>query len=162
MAKCSECGFLAWRETKTRELHEVEHGCRETCVFTIPDLIHKFEPQPICFVHACDIRDELRKTTDARSVLARERSCDKFVKWNPGIMPKEHAEMMLRKQQLEWQSAESEKARAFEREQKERDRQEIERRHRESITSNRLAVFISTIISLTSLAASLYMNFHKK
>lgn len=70
--------------------------------------------------------------------------------------------MMLRKQQLEWQSAESEKARAFEREQKERDRQEIERRHRESITSNRLAVFISTIISLTSLAASLYMNFHKK
>jgi flagellar motility protein MotE (MotC chaperone) len=107
--KCAECGFLSMRGEKT--LEEVELRFRSGV--GSPDL------EPLCFVLAFNLGDELRNaknalppsnspTTGARTeksmkddrdanlgVITKDRPCLSFVKWVQGFSPKEHKEMVF-------------------------------------------------------------------
>jgi len=121
--KCGECGFIAVRVLKTRELIETEDRIR--CDGKISGV---YEYLPICFTNGIDVKEEieiLRKsandepTQDAiggfispnwakhiEVLLNMERECSSFTKWWQGFTPKEHKEMIDREAMLEWQRKE--------------------------------------------------------
>jgi hypothetical protein len=120
MAKCSECGYLAVRNTKTRELVETEQSIRDTGVIEVvyDDTTRRFheigsgypryEP-PLCFVGFIDLWSESgdyghASTETIKSAIDTERECNKFAKWQPGFTPKEHWEMIDREARLKWQA----------------------------------------------------------
>lgn len=116
MAKCSECGFLAVRNTKTRELVETEQNIRDTGEIEIvfDDTTRRFHEigsgypmyeLPLCFVGACDLRPEFgenHKAIEIKSAISGERKCNSFIKWQQGFTPKEHREMIDREKQRKW------------------------------------------------------------
>lgn len=122
MVKCSECGFIAARTWKTRELVEIEEEKR--CSGKIGDELSKFEPSPVCFINSFDIKEEveiLRKAAHdepsqdsiggyisphweiyVKAVLNIERKCKSFRRWQQGFTPKEHKEMVDRDKERRW------------------------------------------------------------
>jgi len=117
MAKCSECGFLAVRNTKSRQLEETEQDIRETGVierlFDDSERVHeigsgypRYEP-PLCFIGAIDLRTETGKYGEGtqeriKSAINEERECGSFTQWQQGFTPKEHREMIDRKWEKKW------------------------------------------------------------
>lgn len=91
--KCQDCGFLAWRNNHTRELAEVELSYRQSGTFECSNVQRLFEPNPVCFCLAFDIRNEVSSKTSVLDVISRERNCHGFVSWQHGMTPKEHLEM---------------------------------------------------------------------
>jgi len=120
MAKCVECGFLAVRNIETRSLEEVEFESRRS-----GDFAGRYYYIPICFAMVADYGEELKqlrnlpenatrqneigeeiwpKWEDLRkTVFSKERKCESFTRWQQGFTPKEHMEMINRKEMLEWQ-----------------------------------------------------------
>jgi hypothetical protein len=118
--KCADCGYLATRNQKTRQLNEVErndnghinfvwygHGLRG---YAEGNPIYD---NPICFARAATLWDEYRlepmdpgidnnEQNRIRHVLENERDCKSFTKWLQGFTPKEHREMIDRKRERIW------------------------------------------------------------
>jgi hypothetical protein len=114
MVKCSDCGFLAVRDMRSRQLVEMEQGYR--IKGQSPQVID-FSPhfniydEPRCFVRAFDLREEVKKDTrqcslqeKILSVINCNRNCKSFTKWHQGFTPKEHQEMIDRESMLKRQA----------------------------------------------------------
>ncbi len=139
MAKCETCGFLALRRKSDDALVEANDNYRKTgYTGHYPDLTHPLHLLPLCFARACNLQAELgwgtfsesqahsafdAQTTAAAfgypnqvlSVLGNDRpQCEgKWVHWEQGFTPKEHREMLDRKEMLKWQKEREESDRAF-------------------------------------------------
>ena len=125
MAKCYDCGFLAVRNEKTRELVEMELGYRNTgeCPREIDSVKHPniygYE-YPLCFKLAYNLGEEMKNLTGSpgekiRPVIQRDRACEPFAKWRQGFTPKEHQEMLDREKLMEWQKEREEDDRKWHR-----------------------------------------------
>ena len=139
MAKCVDCGFLALRlihpdsaETAYPAvvgLAEADQGFRSTG--KIPRIappptrgvLHGtrqvYADRPVCFVQADDY------STDGDGILAllqRDRSCEPAnTPWHQGFSPKEHQEMLDRKELLEWQERREDKDKIWRSDERTRD-----------------------------------------
>lgn len=126
MVKCAECGFLAVRNVDSRELEEAEESFREKGTGPLakqyegnPHLRH--EKQPQCFAMVHSLRDDFKKPIEqkipengrVKQVILKERECGEFTKWQQGSTPKEHREMLDRKQWLDWQAGREKDDRNF-------------------------------------------------
>lgn len=116
MVKCVNCGFLAARNMDTRELEELDGTFRE---YGRPPLRriggrNQYKGQydiPLCFVQAVNFYSEVESMGklsepqyEVKSLIEQDRQCDSFVKWQQGFTPKEHREMLDRKEMLKWQA----------------------------------------------------------
>ncbi len=105
--QCAECGFLAVRHTKTHELVEPDKGYR-LCGL-IPHKI--WEIHPICFVGAFNlgieeffaIKGGESELNSVIEVTNKGRKCESFTEWQLGSTPKEHKEMLDRREWVKWQ-----------------------------------------------------------
>jgi hypothetical protein len=113
--KCADCGFLAVRNIYSRGLEEAEKtfrdtGAQPTTVTHNTDgtliIIGSYEDEPLCFMQACNLKKEFYKPLNSSVpiVLHEDRECDEFTEWQQGSSPKEHREMMDRKEMLKWQA----------------------------------------------------------
>lgn len=124
MVKCADCGFLAMRNTETRELEEIDHVIRssgqlpiwrvpsvEVTYYGTPDSrgsSKKCECQAVCFLAAHDLRKEI-ESLDVRNdrqgahltVFNAERQCRHHTRYMQGFAPKEHAQLFLLDKQRE-------------------------------------------------------------
>jgi hypothetical protein len=124
--KCADCRFLAVRKCETREIVDAEDLLRQKGELPIVPgrNYYPYEDNPICFVRAFDLRDEIGVSPNVRlrlDVVQRERDCGKFTDWQQGFSPKEHLEMLIEEAtrrreerrdelQREWQGKETDKA----------------------------------------------------
>jgi hypothetical protein len=109
MVKCSNCGFLASRNVKTRQLEETELEIRQTgsevMVVNTGKVWGIYEP-PICFARSQGYTAYSLSPSDTfrdkvKEEIQKERECEYFTKWQQGFTPKEHSEMLDRQRQLE-------------------------------------------------------------
>lgn len=141
---CADCGFLALRDLDTRELVEAEKKTRKTgdrgAPFDVSNYLHgtspsreterRFEFEPICFAAAYDLEGEFNCAAHGDSsmidafqkVIIDSRQCESFVKWQQGYSPKEHREMVLERERLEWQARQESEMREFQAKQAELNR----------------------------------------
>jgi cation transport ATPase len=134
MVKCVDCGFLAARNIKTRDLEEVEQLFRDigspVWIGTKEDPkgVPVHERMPLCFMRAYDLILEMEQAqehpinrainaAEVQSVIGRDRNCAYFRRWLQGVSPKEHREMMDREKMLEWQAGREEADRKWREEQ---------------------------------------------
>ena len=115
MIKCADCGFLAVRNLRTRQLEEAEKEYRDRAYISLTGEEGKLHPRleslPLCFVASYDLQDEIRnkspkKEVDSRNIIAvvnADRDCDKSTKWLLGFTPKEHQDILDRQEILKWQ-----------------------------------------------------------
>ena len=120
MVKCSECGFLAARNTNTRGLDETEREFREKGIFPLVlDQLGRnqhagWETIPVCFTRSCDIRGLVRKFGGKDSekyiavhfIINDDRKCKQFTEWTQGLTPREHQEMTIKDRERKWHIAE--------------------------------------------------------
>lgn len=125
MVKCSECGFLTLREAFTGQLDEVDADFRKTgnpprrrSVKQIRGIAISAERTPyihipICFANATNFRNEIGELPKGYAEytaalvlpeIVKERQCSEFMEWQQGFTPKEHREMLDRKEFRDWQS----------------------------------------------------------
>lgn len=103
---CESCGFLAIRHKQTRELREVEAEMRER--WSAPGFEH-YNKYPVCFRRAAKLKDEAYKhkvpwQEQIKLVITGKRPCAHQTDWEQGFTPKEHQEVINRKQLrlMEW------------------------------------------------------------
>lgn len=101
MPKCAECGFLATRMLDSRQLCEAEIDTRTTGKVPVGSQGKAvYVMWPLCFRTAFDLREECMAdsqpgtTSGLSRVLQLERNCPEFTKWNSGLSPREHLEML--------------------------------------------------------------------
>ena len=117
MVKCADCGYLAVRGIMNGELLEADGKFRESGEVLFINTYGnqsrpKYEQQPICFARAENLIDEFEKetgkqnnTVSAKNVIVKDRNCTRgYTDWQQGFTPKEHREMLDRKQLLKWQA----------------------------------------------------------
>jgi hypothetical protein len=119
--KCVKCGFLAARNSETRQLDEVERNDEGGIDFVYVQYgtgnyregIPLYD-NPICFARAATLLSEYTSQTmetgpenteqnRIKRVLERERDCKSFIKWEQGRTPKEHQDMLNEQRKLEYQ-----------------------------------------------------------
>lgn len=122
MVKCVDCGFLALRNSRARELDEAEDLYRRTGDVTLDGDYLRHERLPICFARTWNLRDEFHKhiaeeydvvdrerwlrspqPEHTLAIINKERRCSGFVEWQQGFTPKEHREILDRQEQRDWQ-----------------------------------------------------------
>lgn len=121
MVKCANCGFLALRKFEVEGLLEADANYRETGERKPVEAPHW--NVPICFMRAADLRGEREhpprmgvviyeedpykgwpsEGEQNLAVITQERVCDSFTEWQQGFTPKEHREIMDRREWREWQ-----------------------------------------------------------
>ena len=104
MAKCSECGFFAFRNITTRELVEVDERFREEGFTPISNGIYPWENVPICSAGAVHLQQALRTYleknppgpgyisqsltewgfAEVQEFSKKERACDESTVYLPG------------------------------------------------------------------------------
>lgn len=161
--KCADCGLLAWRVIETRVIAEVEMEFRETANFSGATVRDKHEPMPLCSAHAANLREAIQIAGETPlpehvlRVIQQNRECDAFIEWMPGLTPREHMEVVFRKEQRAFEKEMREEQRAFEKslrdEQSSRndakDRQQAERDHCRDATQfkyNIIAQIVSPLV----------------
>lgn len=113
MVMCHECGFLAVRHEKSRELVEMELDYRNTGEAP-REIDSPKHPNiygygfPLCFKQAYSIGDEMKNEKGSlgekiRSVIQRDRVCEYFTVWRQGFTPREHQEMLDRERMKGWE-----------------------------------------------------------
>ena len=126
-ARCVDCGYLAVRDFKSRELVEVESGMRETGVQPhVPLYDHKiYEPPPLCSAGVHNIHRELGsdQADNFLRVILTARTCDQFTTWRQGYSPREHRDMDILEKQKEDQRQRDESDRLWREKQAEQERQ---------------------------------------
>jgi hypothetical protein len=110
--RCINCGFLAKRvlldqrrRAITPSYHEVgwdgrEEGYVWECVQD--PFVGPVGAEPFCFTHAADLIPEIgsargelgNELKAAQKVFAKDRHCNSWYRYNPGLSPKEHFEQM--------------------------------------------------------------------
>jgi len=123
LVKCADCGFLAVRKKVTRELVDAESTTREIGALDG----ERYDPYPICFVREIGIQREVGGNLTAdriKAVLLLERDCKSSTKWQQGLTPKEHYEMIANTRVAEIQAQQARDDRAFQ-----ADQARIGRRH---------------------------------
>ena len=102
MPKCSECGYLALRNSSMYRLEEADSDFRKTG--KLPN--NHFASRPICFVRS----DGFPQFTDSHpptieTAVNATNQCDCPTEWVQGHSPKEHFEMMQSNAMLQMQQA---------------------------------------------------------
>jgi len=111
MVKCADCGLLGVREKSSGTIAEVtEDGRkngREPAVMINENRIGPF----LC----CAQLEQFpwTKPGDTKSLLDRERNCNRFVAWQTGFLPKEHVQMDLIERQELWHERQRKSDRQF-------------------------------------------------
>lgn len=119
MVRCADCGFLAARNLRTRQLDEVEALTRESGMHaeahtgdatlaygqTIPIHSYLHDAVLLCFARKYNLASEVQPGhTGAAAamfpVIRKERECDAFTDWKQGFTPREHREMLDRDRML--------------------------------------------------------------
>jgi hypothetical protein len=99
--RCISCGFLAKRPSAQRvmppDYYEVslEERQQGQMFLHIPDTFTgQISTDPACLRRAADLAQEMSGTTNtaAATVLGKDRHCDKWHAYTPGLNPKEHLE----------------------------------------------------------------------
>lgn len=128
MVKCSECGFLAVRNTKTRTLVEAEFDYRQTGEQPKAPLEYVsrkfYSDYPSCFVLAVQLKCEIGESCHSSKIcqaIKLDRDCEKFTPWLQGFSPKEHKEMLHEKQLLEWKANREDADRVWQEKQTKKD-----------------------------------------
>lgn len=103
---CRDCGYLALRNFRTRELMEAESGVRDN--WKLPHTEEGFgsaahrKPiyvfKPLCFMMEEQFFNAVDKCADSNpepilAVLAQDRECQNYTAWKQGWTPREHWEM---------------------------------------------------------------------
>ena len=128
MVKCTECGFLAYRNLEDRSLVEAEKQFREAGFPPQPDhpvqgsisdgmtMSHGggFGATPLCFANAANLPAEADTTEydgehpsishnvqPTLKVITMERECTAFTAWQQGFTPKEHRDMLDRQRSID-------------------------------------------------------------
>ena len=162
LVRCAECGLLAMRDFKTRELCETENSVRDRGEMPpgIPGSQHKrFDDSPICVARKVDFQELMSNTGAAKvaeqiySVCNSERECDRFLRWQPGMTPKEHLQMDMIERQREWQKSVDERDRQWRKEDRDDDRTKTDSAIRSAWIMN-----VSVGI-ITSIAAAVLANY---
>jgi hypothetical protein len=88
MVRCRDCGLVGVQPEDKGGAIELGRHFRETGV--LPTRNFNVHHDALCFAQVVEFppNDEPRK-----SVLDHERKCQKFIKWQPGLSPKEHIAM---------------------------------------------------------------------
>ena len=134
MPRCADCGFLAVRDTDTREFSEVELGMLKEWEIprsTLRPAFKRFEDVPVCFVLAARLTVGV-----VLEVIRTERKCSRFTPREHGFTPKDHREMELSRDLLRTQQEQRDHDRDWEARQEAatrewQEKQERERRERE-------------------------------
>ncbi len=154
--RCADCGFLAVRDSKTGELREADELVREQPPPQTPR-----EPCtncPLCGARAADLRKESAGGKDwyvIYGVLIKARNCPAFTPWIRGFSPKEHRQMLDSRDLRAWQDEQRERDRRWHEEQKESERRwqeaqkESDRKWQEAQTkSNRRWQLIVAVVGV--------------
>ena len=107
---CDKCGFIGVRNIKTRELEEVEDNQRNTGqpiltrINSLGDTVPRHEKIPECIMQAEDFATLPPLSSQPLPLFYMQlaRQCQHFIKWQKGLTPKEHKEIIDR--QLRQQS----------------------------------------------------------
>jgi hypothetical protein len=151
MVKCADCGFLAARLKNERVLVDAEESMRQK--WDLPkgkndkgQGIEVYEHDPICFVRVPNFRVESGVKLQATEAVTRERECDRFVLWQQGFTPKEHAEMIQEEARLRWQARREDADKEW------RDQQEDKAaaRHDEAMRVASRTSFVSALIGFVA------------
>ena len=116
MDKCSECGFLCVRNTRSFSLDEASGDFREKGqVAQVTDekganSHYLNEIMPLCFARCAylnkvlkDIKQKSNPFQEIVNIIHVDISCEGFTKWQQGFTPKEHRELLDRKWMLDFQ-----------------------------------------------------------
>jgi DNA-binding XRE family transcriptional regulator len=103
MVKCANCGLLALQNSDGR-LDIANDDFREKGQY---DINKNPEGTPRCFVARYHLHRERAGSEPRHSlaVIERERECNGFISWIPGLTPKEHWELDRERRLLEWHQA---------------------------------------------------------
>lgn len=125
MVKCAECGFLTLRHRESRELAEVEWATRETGSVPTKGPYSLYERTPLCFERAFPLQEEAKGDSpdEVVRVFQSDRECPSFTPWQQGFTPKEHREMLDRREMRDWQERREREDRDWRERQEERQRQ---------------------------------------
>jgi hypothetical protein len=110
MARCAECGYLAARNPHG-DLVEVSETWRRTGLSPW---------NLLCLVRAVDWNGISKEAIAAE--VCKERICEPSIEWKQGYSPREHRDMFLEKEMLQFQEKQRESDRAFQLQSKESDR----------------------------------------
>lgn len=147
MAKCVDCGYLTVRHYFERNLVEAESKIRKGEQWPAQQGTNLclYERTPLCFVMANKIGNKSNdySAMEFRDAICEERNCDYFIHWQQGFTPKEHREMIDRKEMLKWQA----------------DREDADRKWREKQNKN-LVIIAGGFTILGAVIGALIALFH--
>ena len=112
--KCKDCGFMALRGWADRQLKEAGLHFRESGEEERVEGEPLYDGLPVCFAQKARLDKEILGLGGGNfyihhlmRVIGRHRICDGFTEWLQGFTPKEHMELLDRKQWRLWQTKES-------------------------------------------------------
>ena len=172
MVKCTDCGLLAVRNTKTRELEETESEFRERHKIPASEVHRNFQrhlEMPLCLAGVNLLDDSKAKMPKNNpgwqqviTAMQRERLCEYWTKWRIGFTPKEHIEMIDRKMMLEYQERREDADRKFRKdiEDKAEERHKVQMQTLRSGLRWEIIVFglIVTLVLVISQVASAFIE----
>ncbi len=167
MVKCADCGFLAVRSKVDYSLGEAAADFRENGAVAIgvdskgmnQHPLH--EIRPLCFARAFNLGEEIQTQVgtgknDLQSVLhviKHDRNCNVFTKWQSGFSPKEHQEILDRKQQSDFQLKRGREDKEWRDEQRQKDLKWREEQDKKAESRHRLDLIVLGIIVTLIIAA---------
>ena len=100
--QCAKCGFLTAMHIESRQLLPAEpllrdHGSlpqRSVNYLAVPI----YEDSPVCYKQKFNLREEIQTPANderRKACVQKERHCDTFIKWHPGLTPQEHSQMSM-------------------------------------------------------------------
>ena len=123
MVKCFDCGFLCAYRGSERAFVEASMDVRTRGQGLDDPGVAAVEPSPgrgqetfpHCFVRAASLPTEIPQTPGGtvRHVICKERDCPSFTPWRQGFSPKEHREMIDRKEIQDWKERQQQDERRF-------------------------------------------------
>src|SRR5258708_5505107 len=108
LVKCADCGYLGLRHTTTRQLLEADEVFRQKGQIRADGNHWLYDEHPVCFAQKINFREKIGNQPHNEyelrgKVVQAEWNCNGFIKWQPGLTPKEHQEMMMLEEQRKWQ-----------------------------------------------------------
>ena len=125
MVHCVACGFLVLRELTSRRLLEANDEFRDVGA---PKAGQNVEVLAYCFRMKANLgKDIAEYDSQGRDkkilgVINTERRCDGFEEWRPNFSPREHMDMVLQREQREWQERRDNEMRNWQERQQRSDR----------------------------------------
>lgn len=153
--KCSDCGFLAMRMRVSRELVEAEQDLRKSGSYPSLPSGYVHDPYPICFVSHRNFKNEIgseyHSISGTVTAVQKTHDCEHFTKWQQGLTPKEHREMLQLKEEREWRARQEDADRRWRDEQAEKERRWREDEAKRQARSTKVEVF--TVLAAAAIGA---------